>query len=124
VDGRLRPGHARRSGDCNLTRTAADEASFDGLAGDPGRVRYTYVFNGQFGYLDHAMANERLLGAVTGTDAWLINPDEASLIDYELTFEQPAQQALFAPDPSARRITTRYWSASTCVPSTRHPPSR
>jgi predicted extracellular nuclease len=71
----------------------------DLLAEFQGEFAYTYVFNGQLGYLDHALANETLLGAVTGTDAWLINADETSLIDYDLTFKKPAQQDLFAPDP-------------------------
>jgi uncharacterized protein len=71
----------------------------DLLAEFQGEFAYTYVFNGQLGYLDHALANDGLVGAVTGTDAWLINADEASLIDYDLTFKQQAQQELFAPDP-------------------------
>ena len=38
------------------------------------------------------------LDNVTGAGAWHINSDEPSLIDYDMTFKKPAQDALFAPD--------------------------
>lgn len=60
---------------------------------------YTYVFDGLTGYLDYALAGESLLEDVTGAAAWNINADEPSLIDYTMAFKQPAQDALFAPDP-------------------------
>jgi predicted extracellular nuclease len=64
-----------------------------------GEDAYTYVFDGQLGYLDHALAGTELLADVTGASAWNINADEPSLIDYDMTFKLPAQDALFAPDP-------------------------
>ncbi|WP_238146902.1 ExeM/NucH family extracellular endonuclease [Ornithinimicrobium murale] len=63
-----------------------------------GEFAYSYVFDGQLGYLDHALANEELAGKVTGAAAWTINADEVSLIDYDMSFKQDAQDALFAPD--------------------------
>ena len=36
---------------------------------------------------------------MTGTTIWHINADEPDLIDYDMSFKQPAQDALFAPDP-------------------------
>jgi predicted extracellular nuclease len=59
---------------------------------------YTYVFDGQTGYLDYALANSNLLGQVTGAAAWHINADEPDLIDYDTTFKLPAQDAIYAPD--------------------------
>jgi predicted extracellular nuclease len=47
--------------------------------GEPG---YSYVFDGQLGYLDHALANGPLLAQVTGVSEWHINADEVSLFDY------------------------------------------
>jgi hypothetical protein len=63
-----------------------------------GEDAYSYVFDGQLGYLDHALANASLLDAVTGVTAWHINADEPDLIDYDMTFKQDAQDALYAPD--------------------------
>ncbi|PKO04796.1 MAG: endonuclease/exonuclease/phosphatase [Chloroflexi bacterium HGW-Chloroflexi-3] len=64
-----------------------------------GEDAYTYVFDGQIGYLDHALANPELFAMVTGTTVWHINADESDLIDYDMSFKLPAQDALYAPDP-------------------------
>ncbi len=64
-----------------------------------GEDAYSYVFDGQLGYLDHALAGPGLLADVRGASAWNINADEPSLIDYDMSFKLPAQDALFAPDP-------------------------
>ena len=50
------------------------------------------------GYLDHALANADLLAEVTGTTVWHINADEPDLIDYDMTYKQDAQDAIYAPD--------------------------
>jgi len=63
-----------------------------------GEEAYSYLFNGQLGYLDYALANTVLQPRVTGTTVWHINADEADLIDYDMTFKQPAQDAIYAPD--------------------------
>ncbi|OYN91623.1 ExeM/NucH family extracellular endonuclease, partial [Parenemella sanctibonifatiensis] len=60
-----------------------------------GDQAYSYVFDGQLGYLDHALANEALQPKVTGAADWHINSDEASLIDYSMEFKQDAEDALF-----------------------------
>jgi predicted extracellular nuclease len=63
-----------------------------------GENAYSYVFDGQLGYLDYALAGSGLVDNVTGAGAWHINSDEPSLIDYDMTFKKPAQDALFAAD--------------------------
>ncbi len=63
-----------------------------------GEDAYTYVFDGQIGYLDHALANQELLDEVTGVTVWHINADEPDLIDYDTSFKLPAQDAIYAPD--------------------------
>ena len=63
-----------------------------------GEDAYSYVFDGQLGYLDHALASTSLVDEVTGVTIWHINADEPDLIDYDTSFKKPAQQALFAPD--------------------------
>lgn len=66
----------------------------DVVAGDS----YTYVFDGQLGSLDHALAGGDILDEVAGAAVWNVNADEPSLIDYDMTFKAPAQDALYAPD--------------------------
>ena len=63
-----------------------------------GEDAYSYVFDGQIGYLDHALANQALVSEVAGTTVWHINADEPDLIDYDTSFKQPAQDAIYAPD--------------------------
>jgi predicted extracellular nuclease len=63
-----------------------------------GGSAYSYVFDGQLGYLDHALAGEGLVDEVTGATEWHINADEPDLLDYDMTFKQPAQDALFEPN--------------------------
>jgi uncharacterized protein len=63
-----------------------------------GEFAYSYVFEGQLGYLDHALAGEGLIDEVTGATVWHINADEPDILDYDMTFKRPAQDALFVPD--------------------------
>ena len=60
-----------------------------------GEFAYSYVFDGQNGYLDHALAGESLVGQVTGAADWHINADEPDLLDYDTSFKPAAQEALF-----------------------------
>jgi hypothetical protein len=64
-----------------------------------GEEAYTYVFDGQLGYLDYGMPNGDLLPEVTGVTAWHINADEPDILDYDTTFKKPAQDALFDENP-------------------------
>ena len=70
----------------------------DLIADALGEYAYSYVFSGQWGYLDYAMANGALQSAVTGTTVWHINADEPDILDYNLDFKQPPQQALYEPN--------------------------
>jgi predicted extracellular nuclease len=63
-----------------------------------GEYAYTYLFDGQLGYLDHALAGAGLLDQVTGAAVWHINADEPDLIDYDMSYKEDAQDALYAPD--------------------------
>jgi len=64
-----------------------------------GEEAYSYVFDGQLGYLDYAMASPMLVADITGASAWHINADEPSILDYDMSFKQPAQDALYEPNP-------------------------
>ncbi|MFI0471738.1 ExeM/NucH family extracellular endonuclease [Halomonas sp. HMF6819] len=60
---------------------------------------YSYVFDGFWGSLDHALASEALAPQVTGTTTWHINADEASALDYNTDFTSDRQdENLYAPD--------------------------
>lgn len=50
-----------------------------------GANAYSYLFDGQLGYLDHALASPSMVGQVTGTIDWHINADEIELFDYNDT---------------------------------------
>lgn len=63
-----------------------------------GEDAYSYVFDGQTGYLDYAMANILLAPFVTDMDVWHINADEPDLLDYDTSFKSPAQDLIYAPD--------------------------
>jgi predicted extracellular nuclease len=63
-----------------------------------GEDAYSYVFDGQTGYLDYALAGSGLVGEVSGVTEWHINADEADLIDYDTSFKGPNQDAIYAPD--------------------------
>jgi predicted extracellular nuclease len=64
-----------------------------------GKDAYSYVFDGQWGYLDYAMASASLTSQVTGAADAHHNADEPSVLDYNTNFKTPAQLAsLYAPD--------------------------
>ncbi|HKI53225.1 MAG TPA: hypothetical protein VJ987_03805, partial [Anaerolineales bacterium] len=63
-----------------------------------GENAYSYVFDGQLGYLDHALANSDLAPEISDVTIWHINADEPDLIDYDTSFKLPAQDAIYAPD--------------------------
>ena len=67
---------------------------------DEGPGAYSYVFDGQWGYLDHALASASLAAQVTGTTTWHINSDEPPVLDYNTDFKSPGQvEGLYAPTP-------------------------
>jgi uncharacterized repeat protein (TIGR01451 family) len=60
-----------------------------------GPEAYSYVFEGQAGYLDHALANASLAPQVVGTTIWHINADEPRVLDYNQEYNPPY---VYAPD--------------------------
>jgi predicted extracellular nuclease len=50
----------------------------------PNGIPYSYVFDGQSGYLDHALASGALDPQVAGVAEWHNNADEPDAIDYNL----------------------------------------
>ncbi len=64
-----------------------------------GDDAYSYVFDGQWGYLDYVMASASLRSQVTGAGDAHHNADEPAVLDYNTDFKTPAQIAsLYADD--------------------------
>ncbi|MGF1514363.1 MAG: ExeM/NucH family extracellular endonuclease, partial [Elainellaceae cyanobacterium] len=55
-----------------------------------GETPYSFLFDGQLGTLDYALANEALLSQVTGATEWHVNADEVDVLDYNLDFGRSA----------------------------------
>ena len=64
---------------------------------------YSYVFNGEAGYLDHALATASLDAQVAGAAEWHVNADEPAMIDYNTDNKSAGAIAL---------ITDEAWRAS------------
>lgn len=60
-----------------------------------GANAYSYVFDGQAGYLDHALASSSLAAQSTAAVEWHINADEPTALDYNTEFKSAAQVSSF-----------------------------
>ncbi|WP_344087408.1 ExeM/NucH family extracellular endonuclease [Luedemannella helvata] len=64
-----------------------------------GGDAYSYVFDGQWGYLDYALASATAVPQVTGAADAHHNADEPSVLDYLTDFKSAGQiVSLYAPD--------------------------
>ena len=68
-----------------------------------GADAYSYVFDGQWGYLDHALGSSSLLNPsrpqIAGVVEWHVNSDEPSVLDYNVEFKSAGQiTSLYAAD--------------------------
>ncbi|MEX0864144.1 MAG: ExeM/NucH family extracellular endonuclease [Acidimicrobiia bacterium] len=64
-----------------------------------GPGAYTFVFDGQLGYLDTALATRSMLNRVKGVTVFHINADEPDILDYDMSFKKLAQVDLYEPLP-------------------------
>jgi uncharacterized protein len=55
--------------------------------------KYSYVYRGASGYLDHALVTADLAEDVVDTAVWHINADEPKALDYNVENKSPAQQS-------------------------------
>jgi uncharacterized protein len=62
----------------------------------PRGAPYSFVFDGESGYLDNALASASLSTKITGVTEWHINADEPFIIDYNTDFKT---QDLYTPTP-------------------------
>jgi predicted extracellular nuclease len=75
-----------------------------------GEHAYGYVFDGQVGYLDHALANGSLAPQVTGATEWHITP--TSRTSSTTTRTSRGRRRRTRRTRSAPPTTTPYWSGS------------
>jgi predicted extracellular nuclease len=82
-------------------------AGFTNLIEDRiGADAYSYVFDGEWGYLDHALANDSMSGQVSDVAEWHINADEPSVLDYNTDFKSGGQIASLSRRTSSASPTT------------------
>jgi predicted extracellular nuclease len=63
-----------------------------------GELAYSYLFDGQLGYLDTALASGTIAPQVSGATVWHINADEPDILDYDTSFKPAEQAALYEPN--------------------------
>ncbi len=78
-----------------------EDAGYTDLIQDfVGDDAYSYVFDGQSGYLDHALGTASIVTQVTGLTEWHINADEPTVLDYNTNFKSAGQVAsYYSPEP-------------------------
>jgi predicted extracellular nuclease len=64
-----------------------------------GTDGYSYNFDAQSGYLDHALANASMAQQITGVAEWHINADEPAFLNYNLENKSAEQRALNVATP-------------------------
>ena len=87
---------AIKAGPDDTVGTADDYTNLIATFGGP--YAYSYTFDGQAGYLDHALSTATMLGQTTAAEDWHINSDEPDILDYDTSFKPPAQDALYEPN--------------------------
>ncbi|GHB68230.1 ExeM/NucH family extracellular endonuclease [Persicitalea jodogahamensis] len=76
--------------------TALENAGYVNLVPN---TTYSYVFDGFFGALDHALGSPSMVSQVTGATKWHINADEPLVLDYNTENKTVGQQnSLYNPD--------------------------
>lgn len=77
-----------------------EDAGYDNLlARFNGDDAYSYVYMGETGYLDHALADAGLESAILGAGEWHINADEPRALDYNTEYKSEGQiDSFYAAD--------------------------
>uniref|UniRef100_UPI003FA3D02F ExeM/NucH family extracellular endonuclease n=1 Tax=Methylocaldum sp. GT1BB TaxID=3438963 RepID=UPI003FA3D02F len=81
-------------------RTLEQNGFTNQVAAFLGEDAYSYVFDGEAGYLDHALSSLTLTYQVKGVAEWHINADEPIALDYNTDFKTPDQvTSFYSADP-------------------------
>lgn len=71
-------------------RFLTDTAGYNDLIAERiGPNAFSFVFDGQKGYLDYALATDSISPFVRGVHEWLVNSPEPDAIDYNIDFGRP-----------------------------------
>ncbi|WP_052333927.1 ExeM/NucH family extracellular endonuclease [Neolewinella persica] len=73
--------------DAGWSNTVRDNA---GAGSFPCGSVASYVFRGEWGSLDHALASPTLASKITGSIPWGVNAEEPTALDYDTQFNDPA----------------------------------
>ena len=74
---------------------AIEAAGFEDLLKRlPAADRYSYVFDGQSGALDHGIASNAFGSQINGVTVWHVNADEPSVLDYNTEFKPDDRYAV------------------------------
>src|SRR5262249_21284797 len=69
-----------------------EQAGFTNLVSRyAGAAAYSYVFDGDWGYIDHALASTSMISQASGAGDYHINADEPSALDYNTNFKSATQ---------------------------------
>ena len=80
--------------------TAITAAGYTDLVYKFNNPNYTYVYKGEAGCLDHALASSHLTGQVTGAAVWHIDADEPPVLGYKTMYKSADQiTSLYRNDP-------------------------
>jgi hypothetical protein len=71
----------------------------DALAGTGEEPPYSFVWNGESGRLDHALASASLAARIAGGTEWHINADELTVFDYNTDRKSERRQGLAGRTP-------------------------
>ena len=86
----------RAKGLVDLHERFGKQNSKSGASTDAAREQYSFIYFGQSGSLDHAMATDSLANDVTGIATWHINADEPRFLDYN---QEHNPKPLFKANP-------------------------
>jgi predicted extracellular nuclease len=73
--------------DAGWSNTVRDNA---GAGSFPCGSLASYVFRGEWGSLDHALASPTLASKITGSIPWGVNAEEPTALDYDTRFNDPS----------------------------------
>jgi uncharacterized protein len=74
-----------------------------------GLNAYSYVFDGQLGYLDYALSSAALTPQVVDITEWHINADEVPVLDYNDDVRDMDGEAAFEEEPDGNDLTEDRW---------------
>ncbi|WP_254615939.1 ExeM/NucH family extracellular endonuclease [Cupriavidus basilensis] len=100
-DGKLVIGDLNSYAQEDPIRLLAERGYADMIArfAEAGTLSYSYVFGGEAGYIDHALADAGAASRTLAARHWHINADEPISLAYALAHKSEAQQqSFYAPD--------------------------